>query len=255
MTPSREPRGATPIKPKRPKRTISLSLRVPRPVVVSLLAVAVIFSAGAGLRQQIKQWRITRVDVNDDLVFLNVQDVARSVLVFKGMFFFDVDVSQVRRNIFELPMVGQVTVVKRWPDTLDIRVSEKVPVAYWNQNQLLASDGSLSLKPEGFSNHSLPQFSGDAAWRETLVRSYRQAQQALAVHNISVNHLSMNTVQSLEAQLSNGWTIRFGRQFFEERLKRLNVLLLNLSGKNVHHIDLRYGKGAAIRWTDTGEHS
>ncbi|MBM95506.1 MAG: hypothetical protein CMI09_06620 [Oceanospirillaceae bacterium] len=212
-------------------------------------------SLGMALRYQVEQWKIAHVAVAGQYTMIEPELIAGALLPVRGTSFFRVNVHDIRQIVKALPMVDRVSVAKLWPDTLEVVVTEKVPVARWNSDQLLTADGSISGRPSGFSGSGLPQFSGQPEWREELVRAYRQAQKVLVRHDLSIVSLTMNSVQSLEATLSNGWQIRFGRQFFGDRLVRLEKLLAHLTDKNVQYIDLRYGKGAAIRWSETGEHS
>ena len=253
MTRPLEKRGATPIPPKRERKPISI--RIPRSVVVVSAVIALVLSLGMALRYQVEQWNIAHVEVAGEFEVVEPEQIARALLEFRGIGFFQINVREIRAVVQAVPMVDQVAVAKRWPDTLEVLVTEKVPVAMWNDDQLLTSDGSITGRPESFSGAELPQFSGHPDWRELIVRSYHQTQKVLVQHDLSVSHLAMNSVQSLEATLSNGWKVRFGRHYFDDRLVRLEKLLVQLTGKKVQYIDLRYGKGAAIRWSETGEHS
>lgn len=253
MSRSGEMRGATPITPKKERKPIRI--RIPRSVVVVILVIASVILLGMALRHEIRQWNIAHVEIGGQYSLIEPRTIAQVLLPFHGAGFFQVDVRQIRLLVQQVPLVDQVSVTKRWPDTLEILVTEKVPVARWESDRILTSDGSISIRPDNFSGTGLPQFSGHSDWRDALVRHYRQVQKTLAQYDLVVTHLSMNSVRSLEATLSNGWQIRFGRQFFEDRLLRLEKLLGQLANKNVQYIDLRYGKGAAIRWTETGENS
>lgn len=251
MAKAEAPRGATLTPRKRPVRT--WSLHIPKAVPVCLAVAFLMLGLGVLVRDHADYWSITQVDVAGEFSALTPETIAKALLVYKGTSYFELDVRRVRKNILQLPLVARVAVKKRWPDTLEVVVLEKVPVAYWNDNEVLASDGSVSVRPDGFLRKGLPYLRGRISEHDTLVRSYRRVQQVLAANGIAVDKMIMNDVQSLEARLSNGWAVRFGRQYFEERLQRLSRLIPNLGTGDVQYIDLRYGKGAAIRWQETGE--
>ena len=55
--------------------------------------------------------------------------------------FFDLDVNQVQDLVIALPWVETASVRKQWPNTLKVFVVEHNPVAIWNDDLLLNSDG------------------------------------------------------------------------------------------------------------------
>ena len=142
----------------------------------------------------------------------------------------------------------QVNVRKRWPGTLDIRLYEDVPVALWNNDQLLSASGMLSAVPAGLETAGLTRMQGNPAQAEQAVRYFRRIQQVLSGQSVRVEHLHIAATGAVRTQLTNGWQVEFGRQYFEERVMRLAALLASLPQEKVQAVDLRYGKGAAIRW-------
>lgn len=240
------PRGATPRVEKKSPRTWNVRLPVIRwqwlllPVMTAALV--------TGMRWGYHGWPVTTVDINGRLSVWQAEQIAEQLQWVTAESFFSLDVEQVHQQLKDLPLVLQVTVRKRWPGTLEVRLFEDVPVAVWNRNQLLSASGLLSGIPEGVALSALTQMEGENNQAEQAVRYFRRIQQVLAGQPVRVERLRVVATGAVQAVLTNGWQVEFGRQYFEERVLRLEKLLATLPQEKVAAVDLRYGKGAAIRW-------
>jgi cell division protein FtsQ len=99
----------------------------------------------------------------------------------------------------------------------------------------------------------LAKIKSNAEYTDIAVREFRKVQQILSDIGVTVTELAVSNTGSIDIVLSNNWQVAFGRQHFEERVRRLHLLLQNLPNQNVAVIDLRYGKGAAIGWQSMQE--
>jgi cell division protein FtsQ len=253
--PKEAPRGAVLLPPK--KEPVRIRISIPPAVGFwfsrLLLMVMVLAVVGVAVREGLRRWPVTDIEVIGRLSVLNPLDLASQLLWVKDENFFSLDVFEVYRQLQGLPLVASVAVRKRWPATLQILVYEDLPVAIWNDHQILTASGKLSAIPAGFDGSSLMKLYGADPVQSDSVRIFRRLQQALGNYGVQVTSMEVNAVRSVDATLSNGWIVRFGRQYFDERLQRLTRLLTTFDGQQIHQVDLRYGKGAAIRWQTTGE--
>ncbi|MAD46998.1 MAG: hypothetical protein CMI02_04625 [Oceanospirillaceae bacterium] len=244
------PRGATPLQIKE-KREWNISLP---PIPWHLLGILVMVSAVvAGGRWAYQSWPIEEIQVNGRLSVWQAEDIAQRLSWVKNESFFSLDPQKVYSQLDALPLVKQVMVRKQWPGTLQIKIAEDLPMALMNDHRLLSIGGEISDVPDGYDTSGLARINGDESQVATAVRYFRRVQQSLKQKELKINMLTVNKVGSVSLSLSNGWQVNLGRQYFEERIQRLGSLLTKLPQSKVESLDLRYGKGAAVRWRSTQE--
>ncbi|MEN9465987.1 MAG: hypothetical protein RL217_2168 [Pseudomonadota bacterium] len=250
------PRGATPKVAEKEKR--KMDLHVPelpwRWLLLPVIAVVGVFFSWQGYRWAYQNWPIEKVEVTGRMAVWNAERIAQHLSWVKGESFLSLDVDKVRQNIESLPLIAQVQVAKHWPSVLRVQIVEDVPIALWNDDLLLNANGVLSAIPPGLDTSTLTAIEGPRTQTQIAVRYFRRIQQLLNSQTVKVNSLKISAVGSIAVVLSNGWQVEFGRQYFEDRIIRLEQLLRYLPQEKVAKIDLRYGKGAAISWR-TGEMS
>jgi cell division protein FtsQ len=87
--------------------------------------------------------------------------------------FFTVDLESVRALFESIPWVRRAELRRRWPDCLEVRIEEQVPLARWGQQrrdtQLVNADGQLF---RGQSDATLPLLSGPAGSEGEVARRY-----------------------------------------------------------------------------------
>ncbi|ASP37217.1 hypothetical protein CHH28_00290 [Bacterioplanes sanyensis] len=241
-------RGATPVVEKQRRRIHWPKL----PHIVmpwrTIAAITVVTCVGVFINISYRYWPITDVVVDGRLSVHSPQDIARQLLWLKQESFFSADLSRVQREVSALPLMSAVAVSKQWPASVLVRVQEAVPVARWNDNELLDSAGLISTRPDAYQADSLPQIRAHARYADLAARSYRLIQQVLLERQVTIQQLLVSSSGSISAELSNGWRVALGQSYIEQRLTRLAQLLDHLPAPQVARLDLRYGKGAAIAW-------
>ena len=200
-----------------------------------------------------KSTPVTAIEFNGALSIWSAEQLTAPLMWVKDESFFSLDVKKVHQQLQALPLIKHVSVRKQWPGTIEIKISEDLPIALWNKDKVLSASGKISALPLGLNTEGLTQMSGAGQQAEQVVRYYRRLQQALNDQKLRVLELSVSEVGSVEATLSNGWQVKLGRQYIEERVERLDKILRYLPQEKVAVVDLRYGKGAAIRWREQQE--
>ena len=148
-----------------------------------------------------------------------------------------------------MPWIAKAEVRRRLPDTVEIRLSERVPVAYWEDGGLVDSEGNVfagRLDEEVV----LPQFKGQDGAGKVMVERFSMFKRELAKEKLSVATLAYTPRSAWEIVLSNGITVKLGRDKVVERLKRFVRVwptLLKPQADGLHYVDMRYKDGFAVR--------
>jgi len=241
-------KGATRLKKKEAFSVKRLFSVIPLWFLQSLCVIAILLSSIWGLQQVRWGWPVEQVEVEGEFRYWQAEDLVRQLLWVKEQNFFSLDVRQVKLELEQLALIKSAQVKKVWPDTLLVKFKEDIPVAVWNSDALLNPQGEELMLAESFDASSLPKLSGPEHQTDQVMRQFQRFQSHLTSADAEVVSLSMDGVGSWRVELENGWAIRLGRQELEQRLERLIELLAILPQEKVAVVDLRYGKGAAIKW-------
>ena len=165
--------------------------------------------------------------------------------------FFSTDVDAITNEMREIPWLESITIRRVWPDTLQLTVTERKAIAYWNDSALLAVDGTI-FSPEVESYpQDLPKLTGPEGTQANLLKSYISMAASLQTLNLQINELIMDDRRAWKVELDNGVVLNMGRQQTNERLQRFVEIYKDLaiaSKEKAAVIDLRYTNGFAIRW-------
>lgn len=241
-------KGATRLKKKEKFSIRNLLPEIPLWLVQSVFVLSLLFAAGFGLQQVRWGWAVEHVDIEGEFRYWQAGDLAKQLLWVKQQNFFSLDVRQVKYELEELALIKSVQVKKVWPDTLLVKFKEDIPVAIWNKEALLNPKGEELLLPGRFDPSGLPKLFGPELKMEQVMRQFQRFQSRLSGVDAVMVSLTMNAIGSWQVELQNGWIVRLGRQQLEQRIERLIELLKILPQEKVAVVDLRYGKGAAVKW-------
>jgi cell division protein FtsQ len=170
--------------------------------------------------------------------------------------FFTVDLERVRTSLEKLPWVREARVERRWPDTLQVSLTEHVPLARWNDDALVSAAGEVFVAA---SSGRLPRLSGPEGSSAEVVAAYRRYQSALAPLGTRIAELRLSPRRAWRMRLDNGMQLALGREQADARLARFVALYPRLFGARPAAdgvaaapvapatVDLRYTDGFAVR--------
>lgn len=215
--------------------------------LVALPVVAVLNGWIAGDR-----WPMRRLAVTGEFRQVDEAAVREAVLPMVRDGFFAVDLDQVRAAVAALPWVEKVEVRKRWPDRLEVSLSEHTPVARWGEDRMLSEDGELFAAPEG-AGAGLPRFEGPEDRASELMSLHSLARPLFLPLGLKVDVVRLSARGSWTLLLDDGTEIEAGRGDPQSRLARFARMLPQLRAEQARRVvraDLRYTNGFAIVWQD-----
>ena len=197
------------------------------------------------------RWPVRELQVHATFRHVSATQIRAAVAPALGSGFFAIRLDKVRDAVAALPWVGQVEVSKRWPDALDITVTEIQPVARWGSDSLLSRDGRIFKVPDTGVVNGLPQFNAPDDRVADVMAFYRTSLTDFAPYNLQVTGVELSARGSWTLTLSNGGHVLVGSDKPDQHLARfaaaLPILMRGRSDGFVY-ADLRYSNGFAVRW-------
>lgn len=216
-------------------------------VLVALPVVAVLNGWIAGER-----WPMRSLAVTGEFRQVDEAAVREAVLPTVQQGFFAVDLDQVRDAVATLPWVERVEVRKRWPDRLEVSLTEHTPVARWSDGRMLSEDGKLFAAPAG-AGAGLPLFEGPEARASELMSFHSLARPLFLPLGLRVDTVALSARGSWSLLLDDGTRIEAGRGDPQSRLARFARMLPKIRAADPRLLvraDLRYTNGFTLVWQD-----
>lgn len=182
--------------------------------------------------------------------------------------FFTINLDEARKLIESAPWVRSAQVRRVWPNTLQVKIEEQQPLAYWNESDMINTWGEpfaaneAVLKDDTF----LPQLNGPINSERLVVQRYAEVAQWLSPLGLSIQQLNLSPRYAWEVVLSGDIRLHLGRDpaadiadfhgtsgamRFAARLERFvqawPTLIERLDGRTLKSADLRYSNGFAIQ--------
>ncbi|MDT8406270.1 MAG: FtsQ-type POTRA domain-containing protein [Methylococcales bacterium] len=194
---------------------------------------------------------IRHVRVQGVFAHIDQAQVEQSLLPVVNTGFLAVDLRQIEQQALSLPWVRAAKIRRVWPDTLDIRLYEQVPVARWRGKALVNDQGQLFI-PEHLENfRHLPLLIGPEAQPQRSVATLLNVQEHLADHNLLLTELQISASRAWRLKLAPELEIMLGTRQQATRLDQLlNALALFEPDQRtaMARIDMRYPNGFSVAW-------
>lgn len=193
---------------------------------------------------------IKSVVVEGDFNFISKQRATELIGSEIDGDFLQLDLMQLKNALLSDPWVDKVTLNRRWPDTLVVKISEQKPIARWGDG-FLNQRGEIVLVDDASQLSGLPWLQGSEADAPEILQQYQDLSQLLRSRGLEVLALKCDNKKSWRLTIKNHVEIALGRDQVMEKMRRfVTVYDTHLSNVwlDVKAIDLRYTNGVAVRW-------
>ena len=225
-------------------------------VAVALVALPVV----AVLRGWIgtEQWPLRTLRAQGQFDYVDAAKVRATLLPYAKRGFFAVDLAAAQAAVAALPWVERAEVRKRWPDVLEVRITEHRPYAHWGRDQLLSQRGRVFAARGAKVPAGLPKLGGPETRVREVVELYQQSRELFAPVGMRVEGVELDPRGSWSVRLLDrahggaATQVVVGRNEARARIGRFVRLLPQLLANPDRHIeraDLRYTNGFALTWT------
>lgn len=165
--------------------------------------------------------------------------------------FLSANLSLIQKSIVALPWIDHASVTRRWPDTLQVTVTEQVPAAIWGERGLLNTRGELFVNSARHVPAELPRLSGPSDRSAEVARRYLDVRDSLIPLGLDVRSVHLDPRGAWGITLSNGIDVRLGRRDVSERTDLFLDVVANIVSSReteIEFVDMRYSNGFTIRW-------
>lgn len=194
---------------------------------------------------------INVVKVNANYQHVTRPQLKSIITPFVASGFFSIDIYALKDRLESLPWVEEVTISRRWPDIVDIRLIEQQAVARWGSRGVLNPNGLVFFPALATISSELPMLDGPKGYEKRLLQEYRIMSHILNGRGLYITELDMADRWAWAVHLSNGVTLLLGREKKIARLRRFLDVYQTVFGdkfNRVEVVDLRYSNGMAVRW-------
>lgn len=211
-----------------------------------LLAISLII--GYNYLKDSRHLPIRTVNVSGQLTYFNPETVQSLLEPFVAQSFFTVKVQGVQRALDAQPWIATAQVARVWPDTLSVRLQERVPIAYWGNAEFVSDEGEL-FSPKDLPDLPLVKLGGPDEQVHTVLMMLQEFNKTLQPLDVRVSSLQLNARRAWQAELTNGVELHMGSVDVLPRLERFVKSYPKTFRSNpdaITYVDLRYTNGFVV---------
>ncbi len=173
------------------------------------------------------------------------------VAPFRGSGFLSIDLDALRAALETIPWVDRARVERKWPNGVRVLITEHVAAARWGESGLMNTRGELFLTNARHIPQELPQLVGPAGTEGQVAKLYLETYPRLLGVGMRLSRVELDARGAWQLTLSNGVTVRLGRQDVSARLERFIAVaspVVAARAAEVRYVDLRYSNGFSVGW-------
>lgn len=181
---------------------------------------------------------------------LSQGEIESALQQYIGQGFFSLDIHQLQRVLHQKSWTDSVSVRRVWPDKLRVTITEKKPVARWDERHLLSDSASVYLADTAAFAH-LPLVHAASHQPEWALRQFYSLEARFDSVDERLVALRVDSRGALDVELINGLQIKLGRSDIDRKIDRLvNIYLQQILPRReqIQRLDLRYSNGFAVAW-------
>lgn len=190
---------------------------------------------------------LKEVKIDGQLNHVNREQVKLIVAKHLKGNFFTLDLIAARDAFEKLPWARNVSVRKRWPSQLEVKIEEHQAMARWGSVSLVNVHGELFHAASG---SDLPIFYGPNDGVIEVASQYDAFDKVLRKAHLEIATLTLTPRRAWQITTADGMVVELGRDEMQQRLEKFtNVYTSTIAGlnKKITYADLRYPNGFAVR--------
>jgi cell division protein FtsQ len=194
---------------------------------------------------------LTRLTVSGRLQHVDPASVRAAVAPSVGTGFFNTRVDSVSAAVKQLPWVADADVRREWPHTLHVEITEETPVARWNGDGLMDTQGRVFVHVQSNAYAALPLLTGREGDEQDVLAEFNTLANLVASRGLVIAELNVDARGAATVLLNDGIEVRLGREDAAARLARFTAMALPALGARlpaVAYVDMRYTNGFAVGW-------
>ncbi len=169
---------------------------------------------------------------------------------------YNASIKNIQQSVAGLPWVNSVKVKRVWPDAIEIKITEQVPIAKWYLTELVNKNGDL-FKPDNLNKFvHLPMIAGNTGNEKKLLETMADLTIDLKEQDMKLTEFRVSNRRAWTIKIQNGMELILGRNEPFKNLQRF-LKTRHLLGKEqlvkIKVVDLRYPNGYALAWKSTEE--
>lgn len=215
-----------------------------------LFLLAPLALAGYGLNRVEQILPIRTIQIAGSFENLDQHEVEASLAAYIGQGFFSLDIRELQRSLNDRPWTESVSIRRIWPDKLRVTITEKKPVARWDDRHLLSESARVyPADSEGFGH--LPLVHAHGHQPEWALEQFYRLQARFGSVDERLVALRVDNRGAVEVELINGLQIKLGRSDIERKINRLASIYAEQilpRREQILRLDLRYSNGFAVAW-------
>ena len=221
-------------------------------ISILLISLTILFMAAlmSGVIKS-SHWEIVNINLSAEFKRVNSEQIRVVVASQPERSFFKVNPEKIREDLTKIPWVQHVSVNKKWPNSLIIKLIEHKAVATWNKDKLLNENGEIFEVDRIDDLNALPQIQGNDNDSILIWNKYIRYNEIVKQIGYDIITSNISNRGGWKLVLSNGVEINLGSQQMDAKLVRLTDTWVNLIRINEQlplYIDLRYTNGYVAKW-------
>lgn len=205
---------------------------------------------GHYLSQMSELLPIRTIQLSGTFENLDQGEVEQTLQQYIGQGFFSLDIHQLQQLLHQKSWTESVSVRRVWPDKIRVTITEKKPVARWDQRHLLSDSARVYLADTAAFTH-LPIVHAANHQPEWALQRFYSLQARFERVDERLMALRIDSRGALDVELINGLQIKLGRSDIGRKIDRLVSIYQQQilpRREQIQRLDLRYSNGFAVAW-------
>jgi cell division protein FtsQ len=259
-SPKRDAKGITPKANRTTGAMVGRWLQIQLWIKKLILGLVVLLAIWGGYKAlgplaELFQRPIKSVTVEGEFHFITQERATQLITQEINDDFLQIDLSKIKAVLLDDPWVENVTLTRRWPDTLVVKIVEQKPIARWGEG-FLNQRGEIVRVKEMKGLKDLPWLQGDEIYAAEILQQYQDLSLLLRARGLEIIALKCDSKKSWRLTVKNNVEIAIGRDQVMEKMRRFVTVYemqLQQVWQDVKSIDVRYLNGVAVSWVEGSE--